>query len=560
MEFITKTLQMRLSTQATYMAQNKDECHEATRDRILLQVNEWLTNPSESERCWWITGQPGVGKSAIAITVADCLRAKHSISANATAEDGYVTKATLYGQFFVNHTLSDTADPRNIFPTIALDLAAASPVAAVLIHDALKINPTLADKLSMEQVDALYIKPLSAIAKHDPGVIVSLFDGIDELSNTDEASLSSFTSILSSVTARLPPNVKLLVFSRPESHIIKRVNQFTDSIHRSDLLTEESREDVRRFLQAELSRIAELYDLSNWPSAEHIDHLCEFAAGHLGWAALAVRWIGREVGRKGESQYIRQFVFEEVKAVRKGNLYDLYAFILARVVPDDADEEEKLGCQRVLGTLAILQDPQPIATITSLLPSGEMYNVLHLFRRISSIIVNGLEAVDFQTIPRPHKSFFDWICSNHAEPRFRIDVKTRHKDLSMRCLEILKTSLHFNMADLATSDTLVLLERYGIDWKSDDWDYFSNLPLYEDLDPSIVYSCKGLFYHIAGAGQLESDVVSGLAFFFANLFLSWVEVVCVVQANFDTEAFDLVRNLILVCIEGTTEANTHVVD
>jgi hypothetical protein len=288
-----------------------------------------------------------------------------------------VPKATLYGQFFVNHTLSDTADPRNIFPTIALDLAAASPVAAVLIHDALKINPTLADKLSMEQVDVLYIKPLSAIAKHDPCVVVSLFDGIDELSNADEASLSSFTSILSSATARLPPNVKLLVFSRPESHIIKQVNQFADSIRRSDLLTEESREDVRRFLQAELVKIAELHDLPNWPSAEYLNLLCKFAAGHLGWAALAVRWFGGEVRREGESQYIRQVVFEEVKAVREGNLYDLYAFILNRVVPEAAKEEEKVRYQRIFGTLAILKTPQTIATISRLL--GATYNVLHYF-------------------------------------------------------------------------------------------------------------------------------------------------------------------------------------
>jgi hypothetical protein len=552
MDFIKNTLQTRLTTQATYTKQNKDECHEATRDRVLLQLSEWLTIPSETERCWWITGQPGVGKSAIAITVADCLRAKHPISANSTAEDGYVAKATLYGQFFVNHTLSDTADPRNIFPTIALDLAATSPVAAVLIHDALKINPTLADKLSMEQVDALYIKPLSAIAKYDSGVIVSLFDGIDELSNADEASLSSFTSILSSATARLPPNVKLLVFSRPESHIIKQVNRFTDSIRRSDLLTEESREDVRRFLQAELTGIAELYDLSNWPSAEHIDRLCEFAAGHLGWAALAVRWIGREVGRKGESQYIRQFVFEEVKAVRKGNLYDLYAFILARVVPDDAEEEEKFGCQRVLGTLSILRNPQTIATITRLLPSGEMYNVLHFFRRISSIIVNGLEAVDLQTTPRPHKSFVDWICSNHAEPRFRIDVKAQHKYLSMGCLEVLRTSLHFNMADLATSDTLVLFKQYHIG--SPQWRGSKRL-LYDHLDPSIIYSCGSLFHHIAEAGQLDSDIVSGLAFFFSNMFLSWAELVaCARQFDFDFQTqLNIVGNLIPVCIKAQLE-------
>jgi hypothetical protein len=540
------------------MKQHKDECHEATRDRILLQLNEWLTVPSETQRCWWITGQPGVGKSAIAITVVDCLRARRPITANATSEDGYVPKATLFGQFFINHTLPETADPRNIFPTIALDLATTSPVAAVLIHDALKINPTLADKLSTEQVDALYVKPLSAIAKHDPGIVVSLFDGIDELSNADEATLSSFTFILSSATTRLPPNVKLLVFSRPETHIINQVKRFTDSIHCSDLVTEESREDVRRFLQAELARIAELHDMPNWPSAEHVDLVCEFAAGHLGWAALAVRWFGDEVRREGESPYIRQVVFEQVKAVRKGDLYDLYAFILARVVPDNAKEEEKVRYQRIFGTLAVLETPQTISTIASLL--GATYNVLHYFRRISSIIVNGLEAVDSQTIPRPHKSFFDWICSSHPEPQFRIYVKTQHKDLSMKCLDILKASLHFNMADLATSDTLVLLEQYGIDWNSKTWRHSPNLPLYEHLDPSIIYSCTSLFHHIAEGGQLDSDIASGLAFFFANLSLPWIEVMCAGQFYFDTESFDFVRNLIPVCIEGATGGNTDVFD
>jgi hypothetical protein len=461
MDFITKTLQKRLATQATYMTQQKDECHEATRDRILLQLNEWLSTSSEAERCWWLTGQPGVGKSAIAVTVADCLRARRPISTNATAESGYMTKVTLFGQFFINHTLSDTANPHNIFPTIALELAGASPVAAVLIHDALRANPTLADKLSVEQVDALYVRPLSAIARHDPGIIATLFDGIDELSNADGATLSSFTSILSSAATRLPPNVKLLVFSRPESHIINQLKRHTGSIRRSDLLTEESREDVQRFLQAELARIAELHELQDWPAGEHIDLLCEFAAGHLGWAALAVRWIGREVERKGESPYIRQSIFEQVKDVRRGNLYDLYAFILARVVPADAEEEEKVACERVLGTLTVLQSPQTIDTITSLLPPGEAYNVLHFFRRISSIIVSGLDAVDKQTVPRPHKSFFDWIRSNNPELRFRVDAELHHTRLSKRCLSILKASLHFNMANLVTSDPLVLLENMG---------------------------------------------------------------------------------------------------
>jgi hypothetical protein len=563
MDFIKTALQNRLSTQATYMMQDKDECHEATRDRILIQLDEWLSTPSETERCWWVTGQPGVGKSAIAITVADCLKARRPISASSTAQDGYVTKTTLLGQFFVNHILADTATPHNIFPTIALELATASPVAAVLIHDSLKTNPTLANKLSAEQVDALYVRPLSAIARHEPGVIVTLFDGIDELANADGVTLSSFSSIISSATERLPSNVKLLMFSRPESPIINQLKRHTRSIRRSDLLTEESREDVRRFLQAELARIAELYDLHDWPAIEHLDLLCEFAAGHLGWAALAVRWIGREVEWKGESPYIRQLVFEQVKKVRKGNLYDLYAFILARVVPDAAGEEGEVGCKRVLGTLTILHKPQTIATIATLLPVGDTYNVLHFFRRISSIIVSGLEAVEMQTVPRPHKSFFDWICSNHPEPRFCIDVKMQHERLSTRCLEILKNSLHFNMADLVTSDPLDLLDLLGKIGKPDNSDDSTNDPptlgtlLCNQIDPSVVYSCTALFHHIAAAGRLGRSILDELAFFFKHLVLPWMEVALPLSGY--PHDLESVHNLILVCIDDLIEITTYVI-
>jgi hypothetical protein len=499
MDFITKTLRMQVSDQATYMQQGKHGCHKNTRDRILHRLNEWLTVPSETERCWWITGQPGVGKSAIAVTVSNCLRARRPISAYATPEVGYVPRATLFGQFFIHHSLSN--NPDKIFPTIAKDLAETSPVAAVLIHDALKADQTLAEKLSKEQVDALYVRPLTAIAKHNPGVIVSLFDGIDELSNADEETLSSFTVILLSAAALLPSNVKLLVFSRPESHIIDQIasDRFTGSIRRSDLFTEESREDVRRLLQADLAGIAELWQLPNWPLEEHIGLLCEFASGHLGWAALAVRWIGQEVRRERDSVHIRETVFEQVKTVQKGNLYDLYEFILTRVIPIDSTKVEKERYQKIFGTLAILQTPQTIATITSLL--GAKYDTTHYFRRISSIIDSGLEAVNIQTIPRPHKSFFDWICSD-ANSRFYVDVKTQHKDLSVRCLEILKTSFYFNMVDPVTLNTIVPLEQCDIEVDGPHWER-PRLPLYDHLDPSIVYSCTSLFHHIAEAGQLR---------------------------------------------------------
>jgi hypothetical protein len=294
-----------------------------------------------------------------------------------------------------------------------------------------------------------------------------------------------------------------------------------------------------------LTRIAKLHELHDWPAVEQVNLLSEFAAGHLGWAALAVRWIGREVEWKGESPYIRQLVFDQVKDVRKGDLYDLYAFILARVVPDAAGEAEKVGCERALGTLAVLESPQTITTITSLLPFEDTFNVLHFFRRMSSIIVSGLEVVDSQTVPRPHKSFLDWICSANAELRFRVDAELHHSRLSKRCLSILRTSLHFNMANLETSDPLILFEKYGIDIDATR----IAPPLWDEIDTSVVYSCKALFHHIAKAGQLDDAMLSELSFFSKNLFLSWAEVASTVSSVWETlfEPLKIVCNLISVC-------------
>jgi hypothetical protein len=257
MKFIESVLQKRLA-RATYDQQEKDDCHEVTRDRVLSKLDAWLSVPSDDEHCLWVTGQPGVGKSAIAITVAECLLARRRISAVDSWDSDYSPKATLYGQFFINHTINESADPNCIFPTIALQLATASPLAAVVIHEALVANVTLADKLTKAQVDALFVRPLSILARHDPGVAAVLFDGVDELSKNSEQALSVFTSILSAAAPSLPPNVKLLIFSRPEMYITDQLVDAT-SIVRSQLLTEESREDVQRLLETELRAIASLY-------------------------------------------------------------------------------------------------------------------------------------------------------------------------------------------------------------------------------------------------------------------------------------------------------------
>jgi hypothetical protein len=537
MEFIQTTLKNYVAARATYDQQKdlKDECHPATRESILTKIDTWLSAPSNDspEHCWWITGQPRVGKSAIAITVAKSLSAGRSVaSSHLTAERSGTSNAKLYGQFFINHSLSETTSPHSIFPTIALQLASASPIAATFIHNALMQNRTLAHELSDEQVSKLFVEPLSMIARQETAMIVTLFDGVDELSGGDET-LFKFMKSFSDALGSLPNNVKVLVFSRPEQPITTTL-QGVQSVFGSekDLMTEESRDDVRNLLEDKLSQIQQRYRLPHeWPRPTQVNQLCECAAGHLGWAAVAVHWIGSEVRDMGNTVYTREEVFEHVQQVRKGNIYDLYSLILCQLPPkaekqllSDTANTYIRGCRTTLGCLVVLEEPQTIDIIIHLVQDSlEDFDVFHFFGRISSIITSGIEPVGTATIPRPHKSFLDWITSDNADERFRIDVGNNHEAMALRCLRILISSLHFNMANVKTSESISLGAYFD---RKDHW----LRQLEGRIEACTMYACTAMAYHLSQAKTVTcQSILQELDSFCKGFLLYWLEVAVVVK-------------------------------
>ena len=81
MRRIRDALSIRLAENAQYEHQDKTKCDEVTRGYILTEIDQWVRTPSDTEHCWWITGKPAVGKSAIGITVAQCLKDRQPIQA-----------------------------------------------------------------------------------------------------------------------------------------------------------------------------------------------------------------------------------------------------------------------------------------------------------------------------------------------------------------------------------------------------------------------------------------------------------------------------------------------
>jgi nucleoside-triphosphatase THEP1 len=489
LKFIEKTLGNRVVPQAKYDSkeQKKREYHKETRKGVLDEIRLWTRTHSDTKNCWWITGKPAVGKSTIGAKVAETLEDEES----------------LYAQYFVTRNIPATTDPDNILPTMAQQLAENSPFAAQAIQDKLKTT-LLSDvkKLSDCQAQALLLEPLRAVAQYARKVVV-VIDGVDELANAEPSVLSEVTSVLCSIMSDLPANVKILIFSRPEQWITDKI---PPHIKRLDLATEDSELDVDRLVREKLNELAEFHKWNDWPSENQVHLLCWHAAGHLGLAATALRWIARRIEYEGRAR--RDKVIEEVSQLGIGELYELYSFIFDRILPPPEDHEDRKrylkGLKAVLGCLVVLQEPLDIGTISTLL-SLDNFDVLHCMKRISSLIVDGTEPLTERTVPQVHKSVVDYLVSSRPHPDLRIDLTEYHHSLTTACFETIRNKLTFNIGRITTSHQL-------------DNEISSISP-----SQGIIYSCWWLGRHLENGGE-RATLVPDVENFMKTHFLQWLEV------------------------------------
>ena len=485
---IKETLGDRVVPQAKYDSkqQKKRECHEGTRKRVLNDIEQWACTRSDIENCWWITGRPAVGKSTIGAKVAE------------TFED----EKCLYAQYFISRNIQATTDPENILPTMALQLAENSPLASLAIQDKLETTPlSVVKKFSDGQAQALLLEPLRAIARYTPKVVI-VIDGVDELANAEPSVLSKVTSVLCNIMLDLPANVKILIFSRPEQWITLKIPLY---IKRLDLATKDSEDDVERLVLAKLKELAEFHEWNGWPSEDQheVRQLCELAAGHLGLASTALGWIASELKFKGSAR--RDEVIEEVSKLGKGEIDELYDFILDSILPPkDPDRKSYLeGLKTVLGCLVVLQEPLDIGSI-SLMLSLDKFDVLHCMKRISSLIVDGTDLLTKRTYPKVHKSFVDYLVSDRPHSILHIDLTEQHHSLTTTCFEVIKR-LNFNVAHIMNSH----------DWLPGKASY--------SISRDISYPCEWLGHHLENGGE-RATLVEDVDTFMMTRFLQWLEV------------------------------------
>ena len=254
-------------------------CDEDTRVGTLSDIKRWVDDISSgSQNFFWLTGDPGCGKSAITASLARYCK----------------DSRTLWAQFFVNRNNEATTNPRFYFPSIARQMAehtTSDQTIKKTIYDIIKRRPSVLDQMTLNQALDLFVETVQAACDLDPSKPVAIvIDGLDE---TRRDKLQDTAEIFSQLFKVLNHrNAKVFISSRTDDEITKPFYLALQSNERHvmhvhlDTSDPSSIEDVSRYLFRNVKQLVEKWNLNwkEWPGEERMKMLCVRASGLFIWA------------------------------------------------------------------------------------------------------------------------------------------------------------------------------------------------------------------------------------------------------------------------------------
>ena len=485
-----------------YRHGNRGGCLRGTRETVLEEIESW-TKDFKRSPVFWLNGLAGTGKSTIAQTVGECIFAGGHLGAS----------------FFCSRDFEDRSDLHSIFPTLAFQLAHKYPRFRSHLVSLLRSDPDVVDESLYGQMKKLIVEPMQSATI--PMVIV--IDVLDECKDNEPS--SAILSVLGQLVKQIP-HVKFFITGRPEPRIntgfrlpllVDATNIFVLHNVQPSLINS----DIRLFLKHELSELAQLHRLGEWPSDEHIDVLCHRAAGLFVYAAATVKFLDNSTHLP--KQRLDAILGLPDCTVPKGKtqfkpkttLNSLYVLILQTAFSEeDADVDSKV--RSTVGAVVLLVNPLPPLRIAKLI--GLDAEEVVLFLKLVQSLLTLNEGFDNPVKPF-HKSFPNFItdpspCTN---ARFCISPQDSHLELTMNCLRLMNNSLEQN---------LLSLPDYALNSEVKDLETRIN----NHISVVLGYACKSWHSHLTRTMGDVTNVISHLRIFLEEKFLAWLEVVSVLGA------------------------------
>ena len=492
---------------AGYQHGDRQGCLTGTREAVLDEIESW-TKDFDRSPVYWLNGLAGTGKSTIAQTTSQRLFADGRLGAS----------------FFCSRDFKDRSDLRLIFPTLSFQLAYRYPDFRSVLVPLLQSNPDIGYESLCNQMEKLIIAPLK-----EKGIsTVIVIDALDEC--TDDEPQSAILSVMGRLVEEIP-QVKFFITGRPEPRIqsgfrLRLLRPLTEIFVLHTVEHSVVNADIRRFLEAQLSALAQRFQLNGWPSNEHADLLCRRAAGLFIYAVATVKFLDHKTRSPAQRLDVivklPECTTHEGQTRYKNNrtLDSLYTSILEMAFDFDAEDPgEDFRVQSIMGTVVLLVNPLPPSAVAELI-GLEAEQVIMILTPIQSLLV--LHDDPNQAVKPFHKSFPDFITdpSRCLNKRFCISPGSLHLQLAIDCLKLMNNSLEQN---------LLSLPDYALNSEVEDL----SERVKSHISPALEYACKSWHNHLNGIRGDTGDFLHILQHFLEKKFLAWLEVVSVLGATRD---------------------------
>ncbi|KAG1793067.1 uncharacterized protein HD556DRAFT_517266 [Suillus plorans] len=384
------------------------KCLQGTRVDLLNYIRR-LLDDQEKSRLIWLHGTAGVGKSAVAFTVAETMRDLK------VTEETHVEKR-LAGTFFFSRKHTKRCTTGYFFVTLVYQLASNFASVRNDVNRTIRDNPALLDpdKSLRDQLEALFIQPLRRLQLRLRGCppLAFVVDALDEC--TSETELADLILYLARAL-REPhlPVVHILLTSRSESHICKAFQNAevyplvceipvktsgegvaaTISLDGADV-----DKDIYIFLHHSFTELQSRHPDFPQPSRDELERLASRAGRRFIVASTMMKFI--DDGDSDPRDRLQVMLDLASELLPGTEVYELYDRILSTCA------DPKRAYQH-LSIVAALADPLPISQLSKLLGPGlgrDVETALVQLRSIMDIPTDGSLPVNIY-----HSSVRDYV-------------------------------------------------------------------------------------------------------------------------------------------------------
>ncbi|KAF8733633.1 WD domain, G-beta repeat, partial [Rhizoctonia solani] len=461
---------------------NRRSCTKHTRTQILLELDQWAAD-RRTPNIYWMSGMAGTGKTTIAYTFAESLKARRLLGAS----------------FFCTRTSSECQDVGRIIPTIAYQLARYSMSFQSAVVKALGSDPDLGTRAIAEQCERLIKEPLGRVKDDIPDGVVVVIDALDECSSAN--GVGTILDVLFRVAGDLP--VKFFVTSRPEPDIRHRVEARCDQSRSMCVLHEIEKSLVQADIQLYLHE-----ELASSVSESDLKQLAKLSGSFFIYAATAIRYV-RQTGTMVDPDRLEAILGSSSNSgYRHSDIDRLYTTILDSAVNQSGREpQEQQQMYMILWTAVCTREPVNIDTLAALagikstkanILLQPLYSVLHVSQTT-------------KVITTFHASFPDFIFDETRSAKFYCNEARHSQTMAEQCFEVMRDQLRFNICGLESS--------FITDSEVQDLE----ARITRSISPTLSYAAHHWGYHVVKSESCEMSW-RGLEQFLSHRLLFWMEV------------------------------------